>query len=98
VQKSVGDFSVVYTFKQAKKSSMLVMVLIVSVIDHGSDTSDHVALPSRQEELYLGMSKERILSHVQERFPFNEKRRHPVGVAGIDLPRKLEKGVDLTRL
>ena len=77
---------------------MLMMVLIMRLIDHGRNTSDHVSLPSRQEELYLGMLKERILPHVQERFPFNEKRRHPMRIVGIDLSGKLEKDVHLTRL
>jgi hypothetical protein len=74
------------------------MVLIMSHIDDRRHTPDNLSLSARQEELYLSMLKEGILTRIEKGFAFEEKRWNPMGIVGVDLPGKLEEGIDLARL
>jgi hypothetical protein len=98
MQESGGHLSVVPAFKQAKEASLLVMVLIVCVVNDSGDAADNVPLLSCQEELHCGMLKKGILPGIEKGFALDKEGRDPVRIISIDLPGKLQKGADLTRL
>jgi hypothetical protein len=74
------------------------MVLIVGVVDDRGDAANNLPLQSRQEELHCGMLKKGILPGIEKCLAFEKERRDPMCIASIDLPGKLQKGADLTRL
>jgi hypothetical protein len=98
LQEGSGRLSVVLAFKQAKKASLFVMVLIVGIVDYRGDAADDLLLLSRQEELHCGMLKKGILPGIEKCLAFDKERRDPIWITSIDLPGKLQKGTDFTRL
>jgi hypothetical protein len=74
------------------------MVLIVGIVDDRGDATDDLPLLSRQEELHCGMLKKGILPGIEKRLAFDKERRDPIRITSIDLPGKLQKGTDFTRL
>ena len=95
IQKAIRGLLVVEAFEHAKATHICALVpVVVGIVAH-KYAADAGLTAIRHKLRCLPVQIKRMLAAIEKRFDLQQKRRCPVRVASVDLPRKPDELVKL---